>query len=748
MNVPYISGTGPPPELPLGRFLPPLPAGIIKKWCRDNLTEGAWVLDPFGFSPLCAIEAAAAGINVLITANNPIHAFLIKILASAPNEDELIAALQDLATAPKGDSRMEQYIRGFYHVQCMECRQEVEAAAFYWQKGAAQPFAAEVNCPFCGSLGEQALTPEALESIPALPPEGLHRARALNRIAELHDPLRSNVEQTLNVYPSRPLIILQSIINKLDSLDQTKRRRDLLTALILSVADQANTLWAHPSPRERPKQLVIPSTFRERNIWQALVSAIETWRVLQEPIPVHDWPTSQSSNQNKPAIYCFNGRLKDLTASEFPSNLTGTLTVIPRPNQAFWSLSALWTGWLWGQEAVLPIRQVLARQRYDWNWHTSALESVFKTLSTLAEPVHNIWGLVAENEPMLLLATLLAANISEFNLTEFAQSEDDQLAQCAWQNQHTAPKSVKPEQALSQAKNAARLFLNQKGEPASYQQVHAAMTTRLAHKNELAIEIFLQNRNQSTSETQKLLESVFKEPGLLVQVGEETSSVEAGQYWLAEPNETQPPVIDRLEKQIARFLISEGTIDSEQAKSVSFQAFPGLFTPKERDVLNCLESYADLVDPERHRWLLREAEKPEARRRDVQEIRGLLMSIGRRLDYRVAGQDPLFWFEEGENQPSFSFHVFSSAMIYRHLARKGESAGKKMMVFPGSRANLLAYKKQRDPVLKKKLTQCCMEVKFRLVRDLAANPLLTRQLFTEQIKADPPEYHASQLALF
>jgi hypothetical protein len=173
-----------------------------------------------------------------------------------------------------------------------------------------------------------------------------------------------------------------------------------------------------------------------------------------------------------------------------------------------------------------------------------------------------------------------------------------------------------------------------------------------------------------------------------------------------------------------------------------------LFTPKEHDVLNCLESYADLVDPERHRWLLREAEKPEARRRDVQEIRGLLMSIGRRLDYRVAGQDPLFWFEEGENQPSFSFHVFSSAMIYRHLARKGESAGKKMMVFPGSRANLLAYKKQRDPVLKKKLTQCCMEVKFRLVRDLAANPLLTRQLFTEQIKADPPEYHASQLALF
>jgi hypothetical protein len=748
MNVPYISGTDPPPELPLGRFLPPLPIGMVGKWCRENLSPGDWVLDPFGFSPLCAIEAAASGVNILVTANNPIHAFVLKILASAPEEEALIAALQDLATAPRGEKRMEPFIRGLYHTLCVDCRHEVEVEAFYWQKGADQPYAAEVECQFCGSAGEQILDQEALESISPLPPEGLHRARALNRIAARDDPLRANVEQTLNAYPSRPLIILQSIINKLENLDQSPERRDLLTALILSIADQANTLWAHPSPRGRPKQIVIPNTYRERNLWKAMEQAVRTWQFLKDPIPVHNWPSESASAEEGGAIYCFTGRVKDLDVVDLPEGLSTTLTIIPRPNQAFWSLSALWTGWIWGQEAVLPIRQVLARQRYDWNWHTNALQSVFEALINLPESIQHIFGLIPENEPMLLLSVLLAANISGFNLSEFAQSEDDQLAQCLWIEKSVPATSIKPEQALNSARKAARSFLLNKGEPAVYQQVHAAMATELAHQNELAVKIFLQNRNQTTSETQKHLEYIFNEPGFLVQVGEETTTLEAGEYWLQPPRRTQPPLIDRLEEQIIQLLIARGKITSEQVKSASLQAFPGLFTPRERDVSICLDSYADLVDPGKHTWQLRDSELPQSRRKDVQDITDLLRSIGQRLNFQVTGQEPLFWHEGDAEKPQFSFHVFSSAMICRRLDQEEDPAEMKIMVFPGSRANLLAYKKQRDPVLREKIDHCCLEMKFRLVRDLAANPLLNRKLFFEQIKADPPKYRASQLALF
>jgi len=71
-----------------------------------------------------------------------------------------------------------------------------------------------------------------------------------------------------------------------------------------------------------------------------------------------------------------------------------------------------------------------------------------------------------------------------------------------------------------------------------------------------------------------------------------------------------------------------------------------------------------------------------------------------------------------------------------------------ILVLPGSRANLLAYKKEHNPVFSQILDQEILVVKFRLIRDLDVNPLLSRELFREQIAADPPEYRSSQLVLF
>jgi hypothetical protein len=61
---------------------------------------------------------------------------------------------------------------------------------------------------------------------------------------------------------------------------------------------------------------------------------------------------------------------------------------------------------------------------------------------------------------------------------------------------------------------------------------------------------------------------------------------------------------------------------------------------------------------------------------------------------------------------------------------------------------LLAFKKERNPEFNRILDQNFQVVKFRLIRDLEVNPLLSRELFIEQIAADPPEYRSSQLVLF
>ena len=745
MDVPYIFGKSIPPNLPLGRFLPPIPTGMASEWAKENLKAGDLVLEPFGFNPLVPIELVKAGYPVLVTANNPIHAFTIRMLASAPQKEELIAALQDLATEPKGDDRMEPYIRNFYRVNCADCGAQIEADAFLWKKEDDHPYAALVSCPNCGAKGEQALDISDPKSLEDLPPVRLHQARALNRITGKDDPLREQVMNALSTYPVRPLIILQTIINKLDSLEQTPRRRDLLIALILYAADQGNTLWAYPSPRERPRQIVIPSVYQEKNLWKAMEEAVDAWQVYSEPVPVMPWTGEKPDH---PALLLFEGRLKELDPMPPAGTFQGVIAVVPRPNQAFWTLSALWTGWIWGHSAVEPIRSVLARQRYDWNWHTHALRGVFEVLHTLSSVNCKIFSLVAEMEPLLLLATLLAADTVGCLLSTYAQSLDDEIAQCGFTIQTELVNAIQPAEMLDIARLKVVKYLNDKGEPAHFEQIHTTAITNLARENALAVDIFLENENQFASETERLLETLFEERGFLERVGCGTASLDTGIWWLANPENPQPPFIDRLEQVVVRYLLQQGSASAEQIKKTVYTALPGINTPSHEDLVNCLESYAELADPESHRWVLRESDRSAVRKADIDSIRRSVKTIGEALEYNVKGDDPLFWYEPGLEDPVYSFHILASAIVEKHIRRDQSNAQTKILLIPSSRANLLAYKEARDPVLKASLDHAYVIVKYRLVRDLEANPLLSRELFREQIMVDPPEYQSSQLALF
>jgi hypothetical protein len=743
MNVPYLPGSGPPPELPLGRFLPPVPQGMVAAWCRENLNPGCRVLEPFGFNPLVSIEIALAGFPVLVTVNNPIQSFILQVLASAPQQDELVAALQDLAVCPKGDDRMEPYIRSLYQVNCADCHRQVEADAFLWRKGENQPYAVQVDCPFCGARGEQAVDEEMLSAIAPLPPFRLHQARALNRITSKNDPLRPQVMHALNAYPTRPLIVLQTIINKLESLEQTPRRRELLTALVLCAADQGNTLWAYPSPRDRPRQIVVPAIFQEKNLWKVMENAIDIWQVLDAPISLSEW---DGTLPESPGIYRFQGRIKELDPKP-EEEFSAVVTAIPRPNQAFWTLAALWTGWIWGQDAVAPIRQVLSRQRYDWNWHTNALGSVFETLHSLSGASTRFWAVITENEPMLLLASLLAADYNGFRLNAFAQSVDDELAQVEWEHLPDQPRYAQPQQTLVTARKAAADYLLYKGEPASYQQVHAAAITGLADENKLAVGSLIENPNQAASETNSLIETVFTEPGILYHINAGSASLETGDWWLVGQDEAEMPLIDRVEQVLYDHLVNVRQSLPDEIMRVVFEELPGIFTPEREVLLSCLESYADPVDPETHLWELRDHERPEIRQADLESIVTSLHQIGQQLSYQVQGENPLFWIDDDQGQPAYCFNILSTAVIYP-CYHPLQDARSRVLVIPGSRANLLAYKKQRDPLLKNRLEKDFVVMKYRLVRDLEVNPLLSRELFNEQILVDPPEYHSSQLALF
>ena len=88
-----------------------------------------------------------------------------------------------------------------------------------------------------------------------------------------------------------------------------------------------------------------------------------------------------------------------------------------------------------------------------------------------------------------------------------------------------------------------------------------------------------------------------------------------------------------------------------------------------------------------------------------------------------------------------------TALIGRALAETPYPPEQTVIVIPGGRAALAAYKIQRDPSLAAHL-KAVQVVKYRLLRTLVELPVLTRETFEEQVAGDPLEKSKSQMMLF
>jgi len=83
-------------------------------------------------------------------------------------------------------------------------------------------------------------------------------------------------------------------------------------------------------------------------------------------------------------------------------------------------------------------------------------------------------------------------------------------------------------------------------------------------------------------------------------------------------------------------------------------------------------------------------------------------------------------------------------LIRRALEHSDEQT---VIVIPGGRAALVAYKQERDPSLKERLKKHRL-VKYRLLRSLLDLPILTRETFDEQTASDPVEKSTGQMMMF
>jgi hypothetical protein len=109
----------------------------------------------------------------------------------------------------------------------------------------------------------------------------------------------------------------------------------------------------------------------------------------------------------------------------------------------------------------------------------------------------------------------------------------------------------------------------------------------------------------------------------------------------------------------------------------------------------------------------------------------------------------LTWGDPSE--PIYIFRLIASALIREILKDKTfarDAHERSIILLPGGRAGLLAYKQKRDPALRT-ASRDWRFIKFRLLRTLGEIPLINAQTWEEQIGSDPIEGPPSgQLMMF
>jgi hypothetical protein len=253
-----------------------------------------------------------------------------------------------------------------------------------------------------------------------------------------------------------------------------------------------------------------------------------------------------------------------------------------------------------------------------------------------------------------------------------------------------------------------------------------------------------QDFDEALREVQSKIQGALQSDGRLERMDAGERSLEIGLWDLKEGQERAESLADRVERSVVTFLQKNPGSTLLELERGIYPDFPGLLTPSKALVGAVLESYG--VEEAGH-WRMRDEDRAAQRRSELENIAGLVETIGKRLEYKVeqVGENIISWKEK--RKTARVFYLVASAVTGHILAANRYPLDKCLLVLPGGRAGLLAYKETRDPRLRRRLEGWSI-IKFRLLRSLADIPVLSRQTFEEQLASDPLEQSQGQMMMF
>ena len=263
-------------------------------------------------------------------------------------------------------------------------------------------------------------------------------------------------------------------------------------------------------------------------------------------------------------------------------------------------------------------------------------------------------------------------------------------------------------------------------------------------------------------------ELLFEKNGYIRYGGSE-HSLDTANYWLSDDDSEKlfksgkfVTLSDRVEIKVANYLQEHPGCSFSDIDKFACQAFPGLLTPERDLVLQCMKSYGNLKPHKSNCWILRAQDTTEGRNEDITEMKYHLEQIGIDLKYEVSRFDaeqlklgrplsisilPSLTWQDNDGEIKFEFFVISTAIISNIIFQINdfqierlnidEPHLQRIIVLPGGRAGLLGYKLQQDAHLRNAVEFSWQFLKFRNLRRLSENTLLTRDNLQHYLALDP-----------
>lgn len=740
-DLAYIPAFNGSYQVPLERFFPPLPRGVFADWLSANTKPGDIILDPLGAHPMVALEAAQNSRQIVFARNNPIIWLLLETLASAPSEQKINFLVSKLLLSRQMDETFEIHLKSVYETTCTECRNIIQPNGFIWEEKADYPTSKVYSCPFCGDSGERPATEQDRANLEKLGNISIHRTRAFQRVLLGGDYEKQSIEDALDCYLPRSLYVVMLLVNRLAGLILEKEDRKLLQAILLSVFDDATSLWHWPVKDYRYLKLRVPPRFLEKNLWLSLENASNFWKTASSPVPVCYWP-KLAQKSGGICLYPRNlTQSKVLFKDEKP---TAIISIFPRPNQAFWTLSALWSGWLWGQKGATPMRSALIRRHYNWLWFAQAINSTFSPFSKSCKTRIKIYGLVSQVAPNFFFGLQCGMQMAGFTLAGSAYRPADDVIQCEWE----APWP----QVTIQVYDLRELisdFLNSRGEPAHFTEILLHCLSEISIANGIPIDEPALSESVF-SQIQKSISELLQDDRFAQSI---KSNLTGGSlWWLNDPKNYLPPLSEQVELFIRTLLLNEKPVNARELERMVCNKFKGCMTPSAELIHLCLESYSDPLSEDINYYLLEPDERLFKRKLDLDEIRTILNDCASRLGFaQVDGDSPeeLLWLKPDKTLSHRYYLTSTCAIAGIIFSALEENEAIKVIIFPGSRSRLLNYRLSHDPRLEAAKENNWHFTKYRTIRNLSKNLNLTTTSWNNQLDNDQALWNPqSQIPLF